>query len=96
MPPSARFALTPGSSVSALGGKWITAGETRIAGFIGGFHLTGGLFETIIDPTVNAFVAAQVARVLPAHCTGWRAVHALARAMPSAFVQPAVGTTVTF
>jgi 7,8-dihydropterin-6-yl-methyl-4-(beta-D-ribofuranosyl)aminobenzene 5'-phosphate synthase len=70
-------------------------GEPRIAAFIGGFHLTGGLFEAIIEPTVNAFVQAKVQRVLPAHCTGWKAVHALARAMPDAFIQPAVGTTIT-
>ena len=71
-------------------------GVHRVAGFIGGFHLTGGLFETIIGPTVDAFVAAEVGRVVPAHCTGWKAVHALARAMPDAFVQPAVGTVVSF
>jgi 7,8-dihydropterin-6-yl-methyl-4-(beta-D-ribofuranosyl)aminobenzene 5'-phosphate synthase len=71
-------------------------GEQRIAGFIGGFHLTGGLFEPIIEATVDAFVQAQVGCVLPAHCSGWRAVHTLARAMPDAFVQPAVGTTVSF
>ena len=71
-------------------------GVHPIAGFIGGFHLTGGLFETIIGPTVDAFVAAKVGRVVPAHCTGWKAVHALARAMPDAFVQPAVGTVVSF
>jgi 7,8-dihydropterin-6-yl-methyl-4-(beta-D-ribofuranosyl)aminobenzene 5'-phosphate synthase len=71
-------------------------GEERIAGFIGGLHLTGGIFEPIIAATVNAFVDAGVQRVLPAHCTGWKAVHELARAMPDAFVQPAVGTVVTF
>jgi len=71
-------------------------GESRIAGFIGGCHLTGGIFEAIIEPTVEAFSAADVGRVLPAHCTGWKAVHLLARAMPSAFVQPAVGTVVSF
>jgi 7,8-dihydropterin-6-yl-methyl-4-(beta-D-ribofuranosyl)aminobenzene 5'-phosphate synthase len=71
-------------------------GEERIAGFVGGLHLTGGLFEPIIGPTVDAFVAAGVARVLPAHCTGWKAVHQLARALPDSFVQPAVGTRVTF
>jgi 7,8-dihydropterin-6-yl-methyl-4-(beta-D-ribofuranosyl)aminobenzene 5'-phosphate synthase len=71
-------------------------GEERIAGFIGGLHLTGGIFEPIIQPTVDAFVAAGIARLLPAHCTGWKAVHQLARALPEAFVQPAVGTTVTF
>jgi 7,8-dihydropterin-6-yl-methyl-4-(beta-D-ribofuranosyl)aminobenzene 5'-phosphate synthase len=71
-------------------------GERRIAGLIGGLHLTGGLFETIIDDTVEALSAASVGRVLPAHCSGWKAVHELARRMPEAFVQPAVGTTVRF
>jgi 7,8-dihydropterin-6-yl-methyl-4-(beta-D-ribofuranosyl)aminobenzene 5'-phosphate synthase len=71
-------------------------GEARIAGLLGGLHLTGGLFEARIEPTVQALRAARVGRVLPAHCSGWRAVHAIARAMPEAFVQSAVGTTVTF
>jgi 7,8-dihydropterin-6-yl-methyl-4-(beta-D-ribofuranosyl)aminobenzene 5'-phosphate synthase len=71
-------------------------GEARIAGLLGGLHLTGGLFEARIEPTVEALQAARVARVLPAHCSGWRAVHAIARGMPEAFVQSAVGTTVTF
>jgi 7,8-dihydropterin-6-yl-methyl-4-(beta-D-ribofuranosyl)aminobenzene 5'-phosphate synthase len=72
------------------------AGQTRVAGLIGGLHLTGGLFEGRIVPTVEALRAADVGRVLPAHCSGWKAVHAIARAMPDAFVQSAVGTTVTF
>src|SRR5689334_19859181 len=66
--------------------------EDRIAGFIGGLHLTSTVFEPIINPTVEAFAAAGIGRLLPAHCTGWRAVHQLARALPEAFVQPAVGT----
>jgi len=70
--------------------------ERRLAGFIGGFHLTGGIFEPIIEPTVKAFVDSKVGCVLPAHCTGWKAVHVLARAMPDAFVQSAVGTVVSF
>jgi len=37
-----------------------------------------------------------VARIVPGHCTGWRAVHELARAMPDAFAQPAVGTVLSF
>ena len=72
------------------------AGETRVAGFIGGLHLTGGLFESRIQPTAAALQAAGVARVVPAHCSGWKAVHTIARAMPGAFVQSAVGTTLTF
>lgn len=71
-------------------------GESRVCGFVGGLHLTGGLFESRIEPTVEALRAAGVRRVVPAHCSGWRAVHAIARSMPEAFVQPAVGTTITF
>ena len=83
-------------AVNVLRNAQRLTGERRVAGFIGGFHLTGGIFEPIIEPTVEAFSAANVARVLPAHCTGWKAVHLLARAMPTAFVQPAVGTVVSF
>lgn len=72
------------------------AGQPRVAGLIGGLHLTGGLFESRIAPTVEALQAAGIGRILPAHCSGWKAVHATARAMPEAFVQCAVGTTVTF
>jgi len=83
-------------AVNVLWNAQRLTGEERLAGFIGGFHLTGGIFEPIIKPTVDAFVAAGIGRLLPAHCTGWKAVHQLARALPDAFVQPAVGTVVTF
>jgi 7,8-dihydropterin-6-yl-methyl-4-(beta-D-ribofuranosyl)aminobenzene 5'-phosphate synthase len=83
-------------AVNVLHNAQRLTGEQRVAGFIGGFHLTGAIFEPIIEPTVNAFAAAGVGRFLPAHCTGWKAVHQLARALPDAFVQPAVGTDITF
>ena len=83
-------------AVNVLRNAQRLTGEERVAGFVGGFHLTGGIFEAIIGPTVDAFAAAGVERLLPAHCTGWKAVHQLARALPEAFVQPAVGTVVTF
>jgi 7,8-dihydropterin-6-yl-methyl-4-(beta-D-ribofuranosyl)aminobenzene 5'-phosphate synthase len=83
-------------AVNVLRNAQRLTGEKRVAGFIGGLHLTGGIFEPIIERTVDAFVAAGVSRLLPAHCTGWRAVHQFARALPHAFVQPAVGTVVTF
>src|SRR6185312_7301462 len=35
-------------------------GEARIAGFLGGLHLTGGIFEARIGPTVDALRAAAV------------------------------------
>jgi 7,8-dihydropterin-6-yl-methyl-4-(beta-D-ribofuranosyl)aminobenzene 5'-phosphate synthase len=83
-------------AVNVLHNAQRLTGEERVAGFIGGLHLTGGIFEPVIAPTVDAFAAAGIGRLLPAHCTGWKAVHQLARALPDAFVQPAVGTIVTF
>jgi 7,8-dihydropterin-6-yl-methyl-4-(beta-D-ribofuranosyl)aminobenzene 5'-phosphate synthase len=83
-------------SVNVLRNAQRLTGERRIAGFIGGCHLTGGIFEPIIQPTIEAFIAADVGRVVPAHCSGWRAVHLFARTMPDAFIQPAVGTVVMF
>ena len=59
---------------------------------IGGFHLTGGLFEPIIPKTVAELAAEAPAVVIPAHCTGWKAVHAVAAEMPEAFVANSVGT----
>lgn len=67
-----------------------------IAGLVGGLHLTGALFEPIISPTIDALTEFGIRRVVPAHCTGWRATHEIARRMPHAFVQPSVGTVVRF
>lgn len=68
--------------------------ESRIAAIIGGFHLSGPMFEPIIAPTVQALGALSPALLVPAHCTGWKAVHQLAARFPEAFVQCAVGTTI--
>jgi len=70
-------------------------GETRITAVIGGFHLSGPMFEPIIEPTIAAFDDLQPELLMPAHCTGWKAVHRLARRFPDAFVQSAVGTTIS-
>jgi 7,8-dihydropterin-6-yl-methyl-4-(beta-D-ribofuranosyl)aminobenzene 5'-phosphate synthase len=67
-------------------------GETRVAAVIGGFHLSGPAFEAQIAPTVAALAAAAPSMVVPAHCTGFAAVRALADALPDAFVQNSVGT----
>jgi 7,8-dihydropterin-6-yl-methyl-4-(beta-D-ribofuranosyl)aminobenzene 5'-phosphate synthase len=70
-------------------------GETAVAAVIGGFHLSGPMFEPIIEPTVAAFDYLQPDLLMPAHCTGWKAVHRLAQSFPEAFVQSAVGTTIS-
>ena len=67
-------------------------GIDRVYAVIGGFHLTGGIFEAIIPATVDALTAESPGVVVPAHCTGWRAQNALAAAMPEAFIPNSVGT----
>jgi 7,8-dihydropterin-6-yl-methyl-4-(beta-D-ribofuranosyl)aminobenzene 5'-phosphate synthase len=70
-------------------------GSDRLAALVGGLHLGGPAFEPVIEPTVQALRALEPGLVLPAHCTGWRATHRLAAALPDAFVPNSVGTTVT-
>jgi 7,8-dihydropterin-6-yl-methyl-4-(beta-D-ribofuranosyl)aminobenzene 5'-phosphate synthase len=69
-------------------------GIDAVAAVIGGFHLSGPMFEPIIEPTVDALADLSPALVVPAHCTGWRAVHRLAARFPDAFVMSTVGTTI--
>jgi 7,8-dihydropterin-6-yl-methyl-4-(beta-D-ribofuranosyl)aminobenzene 5'-phosphate synthase len=69
-------------------------GEHAVAAVIGGFHLSGPMFEPMIAPTVRAFDELAPSLLVPAHCTGWNAVHRLAARFPAAFVQAAVGTTI--
>ena len=68
-------------------------GVERLHGLIGGLHLSGPAFEPVIEPTVAALTELDPALVVPGHCTGWRAQHALAAALPTAWVQGSSGTT---
>jgi len=67
-------------------------GVERVYAVLGGFHLTGGIFEKIIPQTVAILAAENPAVVVPAHCTGWKAQHALAAALPDAFIPNSVGS----
>ena len=70
-------------------------GVSRLLALIGGFHLSGPAFEPVIGPTVAALMELAPELVVPSHCTGWRAQHTLATALPDAWVQTSVGTTYT-
>ena len=70
-------------------------GVDRLHALLGGFHLTGPAFEPIIEPTVAAFADMAPDVLVPAHCSGWKAQHRLAAALPAAFVPNAVGTSFT-
>lgn len=68
-------------------------GVDRLHALVGGLHLGGPAFEPVIPPTVDALTALAPSLVVPGHCTGWRAQHALAAALPDAWVQSSSGTT---
>ncbi|WP_089328336.1 MBL fold metallo-hydrolase [Actinomadura meyerae] len=70
-------------------------GVDRLHALVGGLHLGGPAFEPVIPPTVAALTDLAPSLVVPGHCTGWRAQHALASALPDAWVQSSSGTTYT-
>lgn len=60
----------------------------RLHAAMGGFHLSGPT-EAIIPETVRDLAMLGLDLVIPAHCTGWRAVNALAQTFGEAAVLPA-------
>lgn len=67
-------------------------GIDHVYAFVGGLHLTGGLFEPIIPRTINELATIGPEIVVPGHCTGWKATHELARQLPHTYLQTSVGT----
>ncbi len=67
-------------------------GIDRIYAFVGGLHLTGGLFDAIIPRTIAELQSIGPAIIVPGHCTGWKATYELVRTLPDAYVQTSVGT----
>jgi 7,8-dihydropterin-6-yl-methyl-4-(beta-D-ribofuranosyl)aminobenzene 5'-phosphate synthase len=67
-------------------------GVRKLHALIGGLHLGGPLFEPVIPPTVAAMTEFAPSLLVPGHCTGWRAQHALAAALPDAWVQSSSGS----
>ncbi len=68
-------------------------GVEEVYGVIGGFHLSGPVYEPYIQPTVEAMKAVSPRLLVPTHCTGFPAETVFAREMPQAFVLNSVGTT---
>ena len=69
-------------------------GVEKVFGVIGGFHLSGPFYEPVVPKVVDAFAAMAPSLILPGHCTGWKAIAALAAAMPDAVHPSSVGTRV--
>jgi 7,8-dihydropterin-6-yl-methyl-4-(beta-D-ribofuranosyl)aminobenzene 5'-phosphate synthase len=65
----------------------------RLHALIGGLHLNGPAFEPIIPPTIDALAAMRPALIVAGHCTGWRAQHAIAGALPDSWVAGSSGSS---
>jgi 7,8-dihydropterin-6-yl-methyl-4-(beta-D-ribofuranosyl)aminobenzene 5'-phosphate synthase len=59
---------------------------------VGGFHLSGPIFEPLIPAVIDAFGGFRPELIVPTHCTGFRAIHRLADAFPDAVIPSCVGT----
>lgn len=68
----------------------------QVYAVLGGFHLTGGIFEKIIPATIAELQKINPTYLMPGHCTGWSAIHQIANSMPEAFIPNNVGTTLVF
>lgn len=59
---------------------------------MGGLHLNGPVFEPIIPAVCDALAEIGPQYIVAAHCTGWKAVHAIAARFPGVYLQNSVGT----
>ena len=69
-------------------------GLRKIHAVLGGFHLTGPAFESIIEKTISELKNVAPEVVVPMHCTGWKAIQRFSQEFPSAFVLNSVGSKI--
>jgi 7,8-dihydropterin-6-yl-methyl-4-(beta-D-ribofuranosyl)aminobenzene 5'-phosphate synthase len=66
-------------------------------GVLGGLHLAGAAMEQLIPDTMAHLQQFALQQIMPAHCTGWRALCALVHTFGESVVTPsAVGSRFTF
>src|SRR6266699_249810 len=67
-------------------------GDLSLYTVMGGFHLNGPLFEPLIPRVLDDLDEMKPQVLVPAHCTGWRAQHAMSRRFGEAVVPNSVGS----
>ncbi len=71
-------------------------GIDKVHAIMGGFHLSGPLFEPIVDRTTAEFKKLAPRYVIPVHCTGRKAIMQMEKEMPEQFILNMSGTKLTF
>ena len=71
--------------------------DVPLYGVLGGLHLAGAAMERLIPDTIAHLQQFELQQIMPAHCTGWRALWALLNEFGESVVTPsAVGSRFTF
>jgi 7,8-dihydropterin-6-yl-methyl-4-(beta-D-ribofuranosyl)aminobenzene 5'-phosphate synthase len=71
--------------------------DIPLYGVLGGLHLAGAAMERLIPDTMAHLKPFDLKQIMPAHCTGWRALHALLNTFGESVVTPsAVGSRFQF
>jgi 7,8-dihydropterin-6-yl-methyl-4-(beta-D-ribofuranosyl)aminobenzene 5'-phosphate synthase len=67
-------------------------GISQVYLIMGGFHLSGPLFEPLINRTTEELKKFNPAFVIPTHCTGRKAIANIEKVMPAQFILNMSGT----
>jgi len=70
-------------------------GVEKVHTVLGGFHLSGPVFEPIIEETIKELKKMAPEVLVPMHCTGWKAIQRFSDEFPSSFVLNSVGSRFT-
>jgi hypothetical protein len=90
--PESSIRSTSAPDCGASGYARRLAKERALYAVIGGFHLNGPIFEPLIPRVLDDLGALAPSVLVPAHCTGWRAQHAMGARFGEAFIPNTVGT----
>jgi 7,8-dihydropterin-6-yl-methyl-4-(beta-D-ribofuranosyl)aminobenzene 5'-phosphate synthase len=71
-------------------------GIREVYAILGGFHLSGEIYEPVIGVTIQELMKVKAKFIVPCHCTGWKAVNQIIKFMPESFIQSSVGSTFKF
>lgn len=71
-------------------------GISKVHAVMGGFHMTGPLFEPVIQPTMDDLNCINPDYVIPMHCTGWNTITKFTSSMPEKVILNTVGTRYCF
>jgi 7,8-dihydropterin-6-yl-methyl-4-(beta-D-ribofuranosyl)aminobenzene 5'-phosphate synthase len=71
-------------------------GIDQVHVIMGGFHLSGPLFEPIIEQTTQELNKVNPRHIIPCHCTGRKAIMHMEKEMPEQFILNMAGTKLTF